>query len=345
MSRLPAWLSYRTLAAVGLAATLLAAACSPAPAQPAQPAAPAAPAGGSNAAPAKAVPAAPAVAVDPEIAALGYARPELLVSTGWLAQHVNDADLRIVDVRPADKYAAGHLPNAISIPSGVMNVTVGKITNELPPKDKLEEMLGSAGISNDARIVLYDDQRSLWAARAYFVLDYYGHKNISILNGGNPKWEKETREITRQVAKLSPVKYTATASSSKLATRDYVLANLKNLSIGVCDTRTPKEYAGTDVRAARGGHIPDAKNVNWETTMSGADPGAVFKPAAEIAKLYHAQGLTKDKEIITLCQSGVRAAHGYFTHQLLGYTKVRNYDGSWEDWGNDQTTPIEKPTA
>ncbi len=334
MSRLPAWLSYKTLATVGLAATLLAAACSPAPAQPAAPAAPA-----------KAAPAAPAVAVDPEIAALGYARPELLLSTGWLAQHVNDADLRIVDVRPADKYAAGHLPNAISVPSGVLNVTVGKLTNELPPQDKLEELLGNAGIGNDARIVLYDDQRSLNAARAYFVLDYYGHKKISILNGGSPKWEKETREITRQVAKLNPVKYTATANSSKLATREYILANLKNLAVGVCDTRSPNEYAGTDVRAARGGHIPDAKNVNWELNMTSADPGAVFKPAAELAKIYDAQGLTKDKEIITLCQSGVRAAHGYFTHQLLGYTKVRNFDGSWEDWGNDQTTPIEKPAA
>ncbi|MEK7873162.1 MAG: sulfurtransferase, partial [Chloroflexota bacterium] len=293
----------------------------------------------------KAAPAAPAVAVDPEIAALGYARPELLVSTGWLAQRVDDPTLRIVDVRPADKYAAGHLPNAISIPSGILNVTVGKLTNELPPKDKLEEMLGAVGIGDDARIVLYDDQRSLSAARAYFVLDYYGHKNISILNGGNPKWEKENRDVTRQAPKLTPVKYTATADSSKLATREYILANLKNLSVGVCDTRTPNEYAGTDVRAARGGHIPDSKNVNWETAMSSADPGAVFKPAAEIAKLYDAQGLTKDKEIITLCQSGVRAAHGYFTHQLLGYTKVRNYDGSWEDWGNDQTTPIEKPAA
>lgn len=327
------WFSRKALAASILGAVLLAAACSPAAAP-------------SSGAPAGAASPASASA-DPEIAAQGYARPELLVSTGWLAQHLNDANLRIVDVRPPDKYQAGHIPNAISTPSGVLNVAKGTLTNELPPKERFEELLGNAGIGNDTQVVIYDDQRGLWAARVYWELDYYGHKRISILNGGFPKWEKESRDLTRQVPKLAPAKYVATPDGSKLATREYILANLKNVAIGVCDARTPNEYAGTDIRkpATRGGRIPDSKNVNWETTMARSDPGAVFKSAAEIQRLYEAQGLTKDKEIVTLCQSGVRAAHAYFTHRLLGYQKVRNYDGSWEDWGSDQSTPIEKPGA
>lgn len=286
---------------------------------------------------ATATPTATAVPTNTPVPA-GYVNPQLLVETDWLAAHLNDADLRVVDMRAADRYQEGHIPGALNL--ALAQVTINQpVQGMAAPPDKFSEVMGSLGISNDSRVVIYDDS-ALSAARLFWLLDYYGHKKVSLLNGGYPKWAAENREITRLAPKITPATFTAQSDPSKVATKQDVLDRLNKPGVALVDARTPKEYTGEDVRAARGGRIPGAVNINWTDTL--VPQTAVFKSAAELRAMLTRAGVTPDKEAISYCQTGVRAAVDYFVLRLLGYPKVRNYDGSWVEWGNDQTTPVEK---
>jgi len=321
----------RTLATAVVAMFLLATAAACASAQPAtqQPAAES----GAKTQP-------PAADTQAKAPASGYARPELLVETDWLASHLNDSKLRILDVRAADKYQADHIPGAVLLASGQLDKKYGEVQN-VKPAEEIAGVLGNLGIGKDTQVVIYDDSRTLTAGRVFWVLDYYGHPSVSILNGGYPKWQAEKRETTRQAPKVEPAAFVAKADPSKVADADYIKANLGKSTVTLCDVRTKAEYEGTDVRAARGGAIPGAKNVNWENNVTAGDTPQL-KLAADLKKLYEGAGVTQDQEVVTYCQSGVRAAQAYFTLKLIGYTKVRNYDGSWEDWGNNASLPLEK---
>lgn len=276
----------------------------------------------------------------PAAQASSYARPELLVETDWLAKNLSDPKLRIVDLRAADKYQAGHIPGSVSLNSNQLDQMYGTVQNVAPP-EKVAEVVGNLGISNDTKVVLYDDNNTLTAGRVFWVLDYNGHPSVSVLNGGFPKWDAEKRETTRQAPKIEPAKFVAKLDPTKIADEEYVKASIGKSSVSLCDARTPNEYAGTDVRSARGGAIPGAKNVNWELNVT-KEATPQMKLAADLKKLYADAGVSPDQEVITYCQTGVRAAQTYFTLKLIGYTKVRNYDGSWQEWGNDASAPIEK---
>jgi thiosulfate/3-mercaptopyruvate sulfurtransferase len=268
---------------------------------------------------------------------------ELLVETGWLAAHLNDTNLRIVDVRSPEKYRAGHIHNAVSGPMEEVAITPDlkkAVTHELPPKQKIEAWAGSLGISNATTVILYDEGNNNWATRVFWTLEYYGHSGkVSILNGGFNKWKSEGREITGDVPKVKRVGFNTSIDESRLATKEYLLANLGKKAILILDVRSPKEYRGEDRRATRGGHIPDAVNVEWTNNL--VPESAVFKPSKALEELYQGAGITKDKEVVVYCQSGMRASHTYFVLRLLGYQRVRLYDGSWQEWGNDPTSPIE----
>ena len=273
-------------------------------------------------------------------ATASYARPELLVDTAQLAANLNDSKLRILDVRPADKYQQGHIPGAINVIAGQLDQKVGEV-QDVAPAEKIAEIFGNLGVGNEHKVIIYDDGRTLTAGRVFWILDYYGHPAVAILNGGFPKWTAENRAVTKQASKLEPAKFTAQADPSKRADAAYVKASLGKGSVALCDARAPDEYTGKDVRGKRGGAIPGAKNVDWTNNVSTGDTPQM-KFAADLQKLYTEAGITPDKEVITYCQSGGRSAQAYFTLRLLGYTNVRNYDGSWQEWGNDESLPLEK---
>lgn len=278
-----------------------------------------------------------------------YANPQLLVESSWLAQNLNVPGLRIVDVRTSDSYAAGHIPNAVSLPISVVMVNQ-PFANELPSPATVEALLGDLGIGNDsALVIVYDDSRGLAAARAFWTLEYFGLKDkVAILNGGFPKWQQENRETTRVAPKLDTATFTARADASLLLDRDGLLTRLGKPGFSVVDTRTAKEYLGEDLRGnKKGGHVPGAVNLNWEDTMTQGD-AAIWKTPEDLYSMYADKGLREEMTVAVYCQTGVRAAHGYFTLRLLGYSKVMVYDGSMAEWNNRVDTPVEtqpNPTA
>ncbi len=268
---------------------------------------------------------------------------DLLVETDWLAGRLEDDNLRIVDVRSPEKYQETHIPGAVNLTIGAVDHKVNEFVSDVRPAAEVAEIVGAAGIGDDHHVVIYDDSRTVIAARLFWVLDYYGHPRISILNGGYPKWAAENRAVTRQAPRFPAATFSAKADPSKIADRAYILENMGKNSVALCDARTPEEYTGADVRkgAGRGGRVPGAINIDWVNSVTTGEV-PVVKALAELKQLYADAGITPDKEVITYCQSAVRGAQAYFILKLLGYGQVRNYDGSWQDWSNDQSLPIDQ---
>lgn len=301
----------RTVVASFLAAAVLVAGCAPSPAT-----------GG------------PSVATDDRDR---YAAPELLIETDQLASRLQQAGLRLVDLRSKEKYQAGHIPGAVWFDTALLKDPVEKLY--APSPANVARIMGEHGISNETLVVAYDDQGGLWAARLWWVLDYYGHTKAQVLNGGWNKWAKENRPTETSAPTITPATFTPKLNEAVVCALEYVQNAAKRPDVVIVDARTAAEYNGTDVRAARGGHIPNAVNIDWQRTVTNDDL-RIWRPAAELRRLYESAGVTPDKEVITYCQTAVRAAHTLFTLRLLGYKNVRNYDGSWAEYGNRPDTPI-----
>jgi thiosulfate/3-mercaptopyruvate sulfurtransferase len=272
-------------------------------------------------------------------AAPGYARPELLVETDWVADHARDPKVRIVDVRSAAAYSAGHLPGAVRLEEGPLRNPEDRLTY-LPKPETLVGLLRQAGITNETRVVVYDDQGGRMAARLWYVLNAFGHERVSLVNGGWNKWLAEQRPVTREAVAPPPGDFTPKASPALSCPSDELLR--RRPGVMVLDARSPQEYRGeqTSPGATRAGRIPGAVNVEWKENVTG--PHLTFKPAAELKALYEQRGITPEKEIVTHCASGGRAAHTLFTLKLLGYPKVRIYYGSFSDYTTRPDAPVEK---
>ncbi len=279
-----------------------------------------------------------------------YAHPEVLVDTKWVLAHHKDADVRIVEVDydPAANYAVGHIPGAVLF-DWKKDIN-DPVRRDLLSREQLEALLSGAGIGRDTLVVLYGDFNNWFAAFAFWVLKYYGVENVKLLNGGRKKWLIEDRPVTKEVPTYPSTAFKASEANQKLRVyREEVLKELGKWDRVLVDVSGPKEFSGEILappeypteHAQRGGHIPGAKNIPWAQAVNDAD--GTFKTREEIAALYSQKGVTPDKQVITYCRIGERSSHSWFVlTYLLGFPQVRNYDGSWTEWGNAVGTPIEK---
>ncbi len=277
-----------------------------------------------------------------------YANPDALVSTEWVAQHLNDPNIRIIEVDvDTSAYEQGHIPGAIAW--NWKQDLQQQPVRDIPNKEQWEELLSRSGITPDTTVILYGDNNNWFAAFAYWLFKLYGHNNVKLMNGGRKKWLEEGRELTNDVPSYPRTDYKAPDPAPQLrALRDEVMKVLGKPDVGLVDVRSPKEFSGELLApenlpqegAQRGGHIPGAKNIPWSTAVN---EDGTFKSPEELRKIYQDQGITPDKEVVTYCRIGERSAHTWFVlHELLGYKDVRNYDGSWTEWGSVVGAPIER---
>ncbi|MDE2060055.1 MAG: sulfurtransferase [candidate division NC10 bacterium] len=272
--------------------------------------------------------------------AAGYGNPQLLVDTHWLAQHLNDRDLQIIDMRNSpEEYAAGHIPGAVYLSVNHARVALKESGFALPPDYEIEERLGQLGITKETMVIVYDDQGGLNASRLFFTLEYAGHKKVALLNGGITKWVAEERALSKTVPQVSKMVYQVQAETQRVTPTSWIATNLGKPNLALVDARSAAEFRGEDLRAKRGGHIPGAVNIEWTQNLVG---DKTFKPADELLALYERAGVTKDKTIVSYCHTMHRGAVTYFTLRLLGYPDVRGYDRSWSEWGNDPALPVQR---
>ena len=274
-------------------------------------------------------------------AASTYARPELLVDTAWLAQHLTDPNVRIVDMR-ARGYADGHIPEAVWLDNNWIRNPKAPPTF-LPTPQEFEALMSKLGISNTTRVIAYDDRGGIYAARLWWILNHFGHANVALLDGGWVKWTLEQRPMTAGTVTPATATFSVKPGTVKVATADQVKAAINNPQVKLIDARTQAEIDGKDLRnIKRGGFIESSIPVYWEDTL---DPTTkALKGAAEIATLYRRKGIGPADEVTVYCQVGMRASHDIFTLALIGHdlTKLSNYYGAWEEWGNREDTPIKQ---
>jgi len=274
-----------------------------------------------------------------------------LVDTNWVAENLKEPGIRIVYVGSMAKddkarFGNKHIPGSAYMSIGSLMKVLGN-GSTLPNKKEFEALMSRLGINNETHVILYGESGiNPFIATAFWLLDYFGHKRVSYLDGGMSKWLQEKRRIERGApVRVASTKYHANPDPSLFADADYVLKNLKNPDVVIVDTRSPEEYTGKNaLNNKRTGHIPGAINLPFASTNM--NPNGTFKSIKDLKTAYESKGITKDKEVISYCQGGVRASNTYFVlKHLLGYPRVRNYVGSWGEWGNrldPDKYPIEK---
>ncbi|HYU62120.1 MAG TPA: sulfurtransferase [Solirubrobacterales bacterium] len=272
---------------------------------------------------------------------------DVLVETDWVAEHLNDDDIRIVEVdeNPA-LYAEAHIPGAIGFDWKAE--LQDPVKRDFLSAEQFGELMGSRGISNDHTVLLYGDRNNWFAAYTYWYFKYYGHDDVKLINGPREKWISEGRETTTEVPAHEPAEFKASGPDDDIrAMRDEVLDALDE-DTKLVDVRSPQEFSGELIAMAgyeqegaqRSGHIPGAASVPWAQAVN---EDGTFKPADELRELYESKGVLDGGDVIAYCRIGERSAHTWFVlHELLGHDDVKNYDGSWTEWGNMVNVPIEK---
>ena len=278
-----------------------------------------------------------------------YAHPESVVTTQWVSEHGGDPNVRLVEVDvDTTTYEQGHIAGAVGLNwKSQLQETVSR---DLVSKADLERLLGQSGIDNNTTVILYGDNNNWFAAWAFWQLKYHGHGNVKLMNGGRAKWVAENRPLSTEVPSHAAKSYRAGGPNENIrAYRDQVLSSVNAGNISLVDVRAPAEYSGELLApenlpqegSQRGGHIPGAANIPWGTAVQ---EDGTFKSADDLRSIYGGKGIDGGKETIAYCRIGERSSHTWFVlTQLLGYDNVRNYDGSWTEWGSIVRAPIEKP--
>ncbi|OFZ84914.1 MAG: hypothetical protein A2W21_08055 [Betaproteobacteria bacterium RBG_16_66_20] len=273
----------------------------------------------------------------------GYARPELLVETEQLAKLLGQPNVRVVDTVDPASYQRAHIPGAVNVfYLDVAKLEARKKNGHPLSEAEAEKIFGEAGIDAGTQVVVYDGGEGPFASGVWFALDFFGHKQVRVLNGGFRKWLKEGRPVTQDAPTVEKKKFAAKPGPEKVATRDWIEKNLRNKEVVFVDTRSFNEYIGKDVRpgASRGGHLPGAVHIEW-TKFS--DKLATFKSAEQIEAVLKQRGITKATKVVTYCQTGIgRSTDMALAMKLIGWDNVVEYTGSWEEWSSDPRLPIEK---
>lgn len=276
-----------------------------------------------------------------------YAHADALVPTDWVAQHHDDANVRIVEVDvDTSAYEQGHIPGAVGW--SWKTQLADTVQRDILSKRAFEQLMGESGINADTTVVLYGDNNNWFAAWAFWQMKLYGHRDVRIMDGGRKKWEAEGRTLVQDVPTRTPTTYSARNQDLSLrALLPDVQQSVSAKHVELVDVRSPQEFSGELLAppglpetCQRGGHIPGASNIPWSTTCN---EDGTFKSAGEIRRIYETAGITGAKPIITYCRIGERSSHSWFVLKyLLGHDDVRNYDGSWTEWGNLVGAPVER---
>ena len=281
---------------------------------------------------------------------MNYAHPDVLVDTETVAKNLVNNSVKVVEVDydPENAYREGHIQNATLI--WWKRDINDPVTRDIVSKSQFEDLMSRNGIAPESEVVLYGDFNNWFAAFVFWIFKYYGHENVKIMNGGRKKWEIEKRPYTKEEPRASRTGYTSRPPNEGIRAYLYdVRRSLGKKETVLVDVRSPKEFSGEITappeypmeHAQRGGHIPNANNIPWATAVNDSD--GTFKSVEELKKNYEQKGVTPDKDVICYCRIGERSSHSWFVLKyLLGYPQVRNYDGSWTEWGNMIGNPIEK---
>src|SRR5262245_8208185 len=271
------------------------------------------------------------------VLAIAYAHPEQLVDTDWVAAHAADAGVRVVDMRQSG-FGDGHVPGAVYLsPVAIRDATAPPTF--LPTPASFDAQMAALGISDSTRVVAYDERGGIYAARLWWILNYFGHSNVALMNGGWVKWTAEKRATATDVPAPRAGRFTAKPQPKWLATASDVVAAIGKPDVAIVDARTAAEIEGKDLRnIRRGGFVPSSVPVHWEDLLD--LPQRTFKSADELKTIYEARGIVPSKDVIAYCQVGMRASVDLFALHLIGYDRLRNYYGAWEEWGNRDDLPL-----